>query len=162
MVRKWPKAATRRPPGIGALTGEHRPRIRALARWSARPSLTQSGRPLCVAAAGIMLSSMTGLSFTSEVTLAVWQRQDTGRDAMRGHFGPDRLTTRFKHAISQSKGGRATGGEADEKNSAHRTALDSLVDDGVVAPSGTCQRSISRGRYAHQRPRKRYRSRFDF
>jgi hypothetical protein len=35
---------------MGPLTGEHRPRIRALARWSARPSLTQFRHRMCIAA----------------------------------------------------------------------------------------------------------------
>src|SRR5258708_2465637 len=75
-------------PEMGPLTEEHRPRIRAPGRWSARPSLTQSGRPLCVAAAGIMLSSMTGLGFTSEVTLAVWRRSRHRQRCDEGSFWP--------------------------------------------------------------------------
>src|SRR5260370_26043331 len=35
---------------MGPLTGEHRLRIRAPWRWSARPSLTHLGRPRCIAA----------------------------------------------------------------------------------------------------------------
>jgi hypothetical protein len=38
IVRFWPKAATIQPSRMGPLTGEHRPRIRAPGRWSARPS----------------------------------------------------------------------------------------------------------------------------
>jgi hypothetical protein len=47
-VRKWPKAAPIRPPYMGPLTGERRPRMRAPWRWLARPSLShsrRSGRP---------------------------------------------------------------------------------------------------------------------
>ena len=42
-----PKAAPIRPFRMGPLTGEHRRRIRAPGRWSARPSLTRTGHAGC-------------------------------------------------------------------------------------------------------------------
>jgi hypothetical protein len=47
LVRSWPKAAPIRPFRMGPLTGEHRRRIRAPGRWSARPSLTRTGHAGC-------------------------------------------------------------------------------------------------------------------
>src|SRR5258708_26845990 len=46
----WPKAASIRPPHLGPLSEEPRPRICAPRRWSARPSMNHLGRRLCIAA----------------------------------------------------------------------------------------------------------------